>query len=261
MTRATRLDAPSILPLLALVCLLTLGAATARAQSLVADLSSHLVPITTGFNGAELMLFGSIDNTDGGGDVVVIITGPTETVTLRRKRRIAGIWMNAESMVFEDVPNFYAVAATRPLAEIASPDVLKRQQIGALNLDMRPAEQFKTVGKRPIEEFREALVRNKQAIDLYAPEVGAVTLIADRLFRTEIRFPANMTTGWYTAVVYLFKDGEPIHAQTTPLRVEKTGFGAEVFDFAHQRSAAYGALAIIIAVAAGWLASAIFRKV
>ena len=49
--------------------------------------------------------------------------------------------------------------------------------------------------------------------------------------------------------------------QTTPLRVSKIGVGAYVFRFAHTNSAAYGVFAIVIAVLAGWLAAAIFRKV
>lgn len=239
------------------------GPQTARAQSLIADLSSHHVAITTGFTGANLLLFGAVDVAAdiGKSDIVVIITGPSETITLRRKTRFAGIWVNADRMVFEDVPNFYAVAATRPLAEIADADVLRRQQIGPDNLDMRPAAEFRDADRREIADFRAALVRNKQAAGLYTKSPGEVTIIADRLFRTRVSFPANMITGAYTATVYLIRNGEPVHAQTTPLLVEKVGIGARIFDFAHEQSAAYGALAIVIAVVAGWLASVVFRKV
>ena len=43
-------------------------AATVWAQQLVADLSSHLIAITTGFTGTEVVLFGT---TDGAGDVEI----------------------------------------------------------------------------------------------------------------------------------------------------------------------------------------------
>jgi hypothetical protein len=42
--------------------------------------------------------------------------------------------------------------------------------------------------------------------------------------------------------------------------VSKTGIGAEVYDFAHRRSAVYGLLAVLIAVSAGWAAGTVFRK-
>ena len=44
------------------------------------------------------------------------------------------------------------------------------------------------------------------------------------------------------------------------LTARKAGVGADIFEFAHRQSAAYGMAAIIIAVAAGWLAAAVFRK-
>src|SRR3546814_79845 len=62
-------------------------------QELVADLSDHEVAITTGFTGAELLLFGAVE---GEGQIVVVVTGPRQTTTVRRKARVAGIWMNVE---------------------------------------------------------------------------------------------------------------------------------------------------------------------
>ena len=75
-----------------------------------------------------------------------------------------------------------------------------------------------------------------------------------------MRFPANVPTGQYTVSAYLFRDGDIITAQTTPLIVSKIGFGAAVFDFATRQPVVYGILAIIVAVTAGWLASAVFRS-
>ena len=70
-----------------------------------------------------------------------------------------------------------------------------------------------------------------------------------------------MATGNYTAVVYQFSENGEIQAVSTPLRVEKVGLGAEVFDFAHGQSALYGIAAIITAITAGWLGGVIFRRV
>lgn len=231
---------------------------TANAQDLIADLSSHRVDITTGFTGADLLLFGSVDDD---GDIVVTVSGPREVITVRRKERVAGIWMNTRSMQFKSAPNFYAVAATRPLEEIAPPEVLERQQIGANHLRLRATSSGDKLQPNDEKTFRTALVRRKQIQGLYAREPGQVTIIAGKLFRTQVHFPANLATGTYTAVVYLIRGGRVVHAQTTPLLVEKVGVGAEVYTFAHERSAIYGLVAILIAVAAGWLAAAVFRKV
>ena len=249
---------PAALLQLLLVMAMLVPASSARAQDLIADLSSHLVSITTDFTGAQLLLFGAVE---GEGDIVVVVTGPMEEVTVRHKERVAGIWVNADSMTFTGVPNFYAVASSQPLDKIASPEVRRRQQIGAENLDLLPIARDRGAPPERIRAFREALIRAKQQQRLFTSKAGAVTVISKRLFRSQISFPSNLATGPYTAVVYLIRDGEAVHAQTTPLLVEKSGFGAEITRFAHRQSAVYGIVAILVAVAAGWIAAAVFRKV
>ncbi|MBM86591.1 MAG: hypothetical protein CMM47_11280 [Rhodospirillaceae bacterium] len=230
----------------------------ARSQALIADLSSHHVAITTGFTGAEVLLFGAVD---GAGDVVVIITGPPETVVVRQKQRIAGVWANAADIAFTGVPNFYAIASTRPLEEIATTDIRQLQQIGAENIKFKPARRNGLISNQEFAQFRKALIRNKAAEGLFMTKPASVTLMSNRLFSTRVNFPTNMATGTYTAVVYLFREGSSLQAFSTPILVEKVGFGAEVFKFAHRHSALYGIAAIIVAIFAGWLGSVIFRKV
>ena len=106
-----------------------------RAAALEADLSKHLVAITTGFAGSDVLLYGAVD---GPGDVIVVVRGPNEPLVMHRKSRIVGVWANTATMTFEDAPSFYAVASSRPLEEIASPATLNLQKIGVnhLNLDL-----------------------------------------------------------------------------------------------------------------------------
>ena len=227
----------------------------ARAQALMADLSSHLIAINTGFTGTEVVLFGS---TDGPGEVAVVVRGPASEVTVREKGRVAGIWVNRVSMDFEQVPSFYGVATSRPLGQLADDSVLARHAIGLDHLRLAPrhaAESGRTA------RFREALIRAKQEAGLYTVEQGQVLFLGERLFRTNVYFPANVPTGTYTVQVFLIRDGDVVSAQTTPLSVSKVGFSADISEFALHDSAFYGLSAIMVAVAAGWLAGTVFRKV
>ncbi|MBP2300316.1 TIGR02186 family protein [Azospirillum picis] len=231
-------------------------AATVWAQQLVADLSSHLVAITTGFTGTEVVLFGT---TDGPGDVAIVVTGPRGTATVRRKQRVAGMWMNTDNVRFEQVPSFYTVAVSRPLDQLLGRGVLERHQLGLPQLQF-PAD----VGLLPPEEqaaFRAALIRNKQREGLYAISLGQVAFLGERLFRTNIYFPANVPTGLYNVEALLIRDGDVVSAQTTPLVVSKIGFSAELSDFARNRPITYGVAAVVGAIAAGWAAGAAFRRV
>ncbi len=232
----------------------TLSAST-RANTLVADLSHHLVAITTGFAGADVLLFGAVE---GQGDVVVMTRGPDQPMIMHRKSRILGVWVNTASMTFDRAPSFYAIASSRPLEDIAPATVLARHEMGVehLRLELARAKASPNVAA----EWRSGLIRNLQRLGLYANSVHNVTFLGNRLFRTQISLPANVPTGTYQVQVYLLQDGRVVSAQTTPLSVSKVGGEAVVFDFAYNRPATYGLIAIVLALMAGWLAHLAFRK-
>jgi uncharacterized protein (TIGR02186 family) len=221
--------------------------------ALVADLSNKEIAITTGFAGTELLLFGA---TDGPGDVVVVVRGPKRREVVRRKERMAGVWVNGESVVFDDVPAYYRVASTRPLSAVAVERTLRDRRIGIAALE------FRAIGvdaQTDVKAFREALERNKRADRLY-DDSPTVRFVGERLFRTGVFFPASVPTGTYAIDVHQFRNGQHVATESSLLTVRKVGVGADIFDFAHERSALYGLIAILAAVVSGWLAGAMFRK-
>jgi uncharacterized protein (TIGR02186 family) len=110
------------------------------------------------------------------------------------------------------------------------------------------------------EEFVTALVRTQQHARLFPNSVSKVNFIGERLFRTTIEFPSNVPTGTYLVQVFLVRDKDVVGGQTTPLVVSKVGIDADVFGFAGRQPAVYGAIAVLIAMVAGWLASLPFRS-
>jgi len=242
--------------LLAIATLLGLpgSIAGARAAPLVADLSNHLIAITTGFNGADVLLFGS---TDGPGDIVAVVRGPTGRAVVRRKGRFFGIWVNRDATDFDEVPNFYAVAASRPLDQLLSPDMAERYRVGTDNLGIRPADPAEAASDSAMQQ---ALIQIMKEERLYRPAPGKITFLGGQLFRADFHFPANVPTGTYLIEVLLVRNGKVASAQTTPLIVSKIGVGADVFEFAHRHAAAYGLVAILSALLAGWLAHLAFRR-
>jgi len=226
-----------------------------KASTLVADLSRHLVAISTGFAGTDVLLFGA---TEGKGDVVVIVRGPDRPVVVHRKSRVLGVWVNTAKMTFDRAPSFYAIASSRPLAEIAPSTVLAREEMGLdkLRLELTRAKASANVAR----EWRAGLIRNHEAQDLYSAEVGRVTFLGNRLFQARFKLPANVHTGTYQAKVFHLQEGRVVSAQTIPLQVSKVGLEADIYDFAYQHSALYGMIAILVALMAGWAAHLAFRK-
>lgn len=239
-----------------LSCLaLAIAAGPARGAAVVADLSSHLIAITGGFSGTSVVLFGA---TDGPGDVIAVVRGPERETRVWRKGKIAGVWVNAESMTYTNVPSFYAVAASRPLDEVLSPEAAALYRIGAANLKLESRPP--ATGER-VQRFAKALVEEQQRAGLIGTQTGKIAFLGERLFRASFAFPANVPTGSYLIEVFLVRDHDVVGAQTTPLRVEKVGIDAEVSDFARREAALYGAIAVLTAVVAGWLSSLPFRGV
>jgi uncharacterized protein (TIGR02186 family) len=237
---------------LLVLSLLCWGSA-ARAEGLVADLTSHLIAITTGFTGSSVVLFGA---TDGPGDVIVAVRGPEREMTVRRKSRVAGIWVNTQEVTFGNLPSFYAVAASRPMADILSPAAAAFYRLGIANLKLTASTPAPSV---VVDAFRIALERTQQEAGLYVDRMGKVDFLGERLFRTTIAFPANVPTGTYLVEVFLVRDKDIVSGQTTPLVVSKVGVDAAVFEFSARQPGFYGAIAVLTAVMAGWLASLPFR--
>jgi uncharacterized protein (TIGR02186 family) len=236
-----------------LVLLLMCWGSAARAEALVADLTSHLIAITTGFTGASVVLFGA---TDGPGDVIVAVRGPDREMTVRRKSRVAGIWVNTQQVTFVNLPSFYAVAASRPIADILSPAAAAFYRLGIANLKLAASTPAPSV---VVDAFRTALERTQQEAGLYVERISKVDFLGERLFRATITFPSNVPTGTYLIEVFLVRDKDIVSGQTTPLVVSRVGVDAAVFEFSTRQPGFYGAIAVLTAVVAGWLASLPFR--
>ena len=247
---------------LGLVAALLFTASTVDAADLVSGLSTDLIQITSNFTGADIVLFGAIEPSEelgpqGSQDLVVVIRGPALDMTVRRKERMVGVWVNREQIAFTGLPGYYFLASTRPLDDIASIPTLERFRLGTANLE------YATSAGIPAEEadaFRAAAIRDRKREGLYWESPTGIEFLSRTLFRARVPVPASVPPGLYRAEVYLFQDGTVVSAQSSPLFIDKTGFERRVYDFAYQRSLAYGISAVLMAVVLGWLASVAFRQ-
>ena len=241
---------------------LCLGTANAVAEDLVSGLSQDQIQITSNYAGTDIVVFGAIESPQTGTtaeprDVVVVVRGPDTDFVVRRKARIAGIWINRDRMNLYGMPAYYYAASTRPLSKIASTDVLQQYQLGLANL---VPKRESTRSPRKAEPFRLAAVRAREAQKLYAEAPDGVEFLGYSLFRVRVPVPASVPRGEYTVQVYLFRDGTAVSAQTTPLFVEQIGLERRLFNYAHERPFWYGLLTVAMAVLLGWASSFLFRR-
>ena len=246
-----------------LIALVTFGPLSAQ-ETVVTGISRDNIALTADFNGSEIFVFGAIrrDGTVAPDatplDIIITIKGPTRGVTVRRKDRRFGVWVNTDSVRVREAPTFYAIATTRPLDTILTETERLRYQIG---MD----QAVRRVGGHPTiadtRSFGEAVVRIRQENGLYTVRDGAVTVAEDTLFQTKFELPANLTEGLYSAEFFLVRNHAVISSGATEIVVEKTGLERWMFNLSRREPLLYGILSVLLALAAGWLAAAMFRLV
>lgn len=261
------------LMLLTAACITGGWAQKASANALVADLSKDQIRVASNFTGEKILLFGAIEGTGTGGasDVVVVVRGPSENFTLRQKKNIAGIWINAEVRTLGPLPGYYAVASTRPLTDIAPVSERAKHQIGPEHLRFSLVAQTPEAaaspntssynGPRDIALYHESFLRIKSGQNLYSVDPEGVRIIADRLFRAELTLPSGLPFGTYITEFFLFEKGRVVGYQTGELSVAITGLEQWLRVTAHDMPLLYGLFGVFIAGFMGWGVATLFRRV
>lgn len=241
-------------------------AAPLAAERLVTSVSTHRVLIASNFTGTEVVVFGTIEDDETpvkratGYDVVVTVRGPTQTYIARRKERVLGIWVNAESRQFIEVPSYLSVLTSRPPEELGDIDFLRRNRIGLVNQTFRQrigADFADVVAQDP---FRAAFLRVRTNEGLFHEEPKGVTFITPRLFRASVPIPGIAPTGTYQVDAQLLSGGETIARETTAIEVLKTGFEELLAQSAHEHGFLYGLATALLAICTGLLANFMFRR-
>jgi uncharacterized protein (TIGR02186 family) len=193
----------------------------------------------------SLLFFGA---KNAPGDIVIVLRGPNANATLRRKERVAGMWMMVEQEHYSNASTFYRIAATQRLQEIMNPAMMETLGIGSQALiteltKNRPANQM----------MDNALIQTLASIGWvdFTPE--RVDFLGDTVFRSTIRLPNNLPRGHYIAELFLIHEGQLISSQTLPIIAKKQGIDAWISKQALEAPWLYGIGSVLLALMGGWL--------
>lgn len=252
---------PAIWKIIAGLCVLFFS--VGNTPVLVTDCSPDRVSIRGDFNGAQLLCFGAITYPPGTrnrdrADIVVVLKGPTESIVVREKQQIAGIWINAASSEFRSAPGYYAVASSRPIDEIVDDKTADIYELGLDHLQLSPAG---TIDSKELDRFTRGLVDLNSRGRRYKTLPESVGIEGSVLYQARIDLPASVPVGEYSAETFLIIDGRVEAAEIKDITIEKIGMGRFITNLSQENGFIYGLLAVLISVVLGWAAGYLFRKI
>nr|WP_147159738.1 TIGR02186 family protein [Novosphingobium sediminis] len=248
---------------LALLLLALLACTGARGPILVPEISQHEIQVRQGFTGADLLLFGAILTPEGARaagdyDIVVLLEGPARSIVVREKRKVAGIWINAESTEFRSAPSFYAMASSRPVGSLVDGKTAAIYEMGLKWLQLSPVGVIDPVEQK---RFSEGLVDLMRRQGLYQENEGAVKISGQVLYQARISLPSSVQTGTYTAETFAVREGRVVASAISRVTVRKEGFERLVAYNAERNGFFYGLFAVIVSISMGWIAGRLFALI
>jgi uncharacterized protein (TIGR02186 family) len=242
------------------LCLGLVAAPISAQERIVSGLSQNRVSITADFDGSEILVYGAVKRDspapEGAMEVIITVEGPATPLTVRRKDRVWGLWINNAAVAVDSAPSFYAVATTGPLTHILSATENLRHGI---TIDQVIRAVGITAEADGSEAFIEAMMRVRSDEGRYRLLEGRVELTEETLFRADVVLPANLTEGEYKVRLFLLRGGRVVAQQERLIGVRKEGLERLIFNLSREQPLTYGLLSLLLAALAGWGASAAFR--
>ena len=228
-------------------------------NQIVADLSQDNVEISTDFLGAKILLFGAYDGKKGD-DIIIVVTGPKGLVTVQKKEKVFGVWVNTQKINYINSPKYLNILSNRDINDILNQRTRKIAEIGLNNLNVR-IQPGKVVSKEKEKIWRKALTRNMLKAKLWSLNENSVYLNKNVLFRSYLTLPSNVPTGIFNVKILHYRNNKLISKETSTINVLKSGISAEIYNIAQNYSTLYGIFAVLLAVLIGWITNLIFRKI
>lgn len=239
-------------------------AGEALQEYITTGFSQPSISITADFSGEEILVYGAIERNrllreaEKAPDLILEVQGPEEPMLVRRKERIAGIWINRHASLISRAPSFYALGTTAPLDEVLDRHGIEIHDIGPDQVVLQPGTAEE--GENP-EDYRLAAIRLNMRKGLYRVLPESVRFVGKSLFESRIELPSNITEGDYRVTLFLARERTVIDSHTQIIPVRRAGLERWIYRLAQDEPHTYGLLSILVAILAGWIASETFRRI
>ncbi|MFH0788490.1 MAG: TIGR02186 family protein [Pseudomonadota bacterium] len=197
-----------------------------------------------------------------GDKVALRLIGPREELTLMKKGRVGGLWMNVEQVRFRNLPKVYLLWTSEKLTSLEAGGGSKTMPLDYLSF-LSGTLQSKNREAEPL--LLNELIKLKEADGLYWIVEGTVHIkplekgVWDQADAV-LELPSKIYPGTYALELIAFKEGKGRLLHSSSIVVELVGFPALISSLALQKGLLYGILAVIIATFSGLLIGIVFTS-
>mgnify|MGYP000129692406 CR=1 FL=1 len=202
-----------------------------------------------------------------GSDVYVRVLGPVGKTSLSKRGQKGGVWLTVETVTVSNAPRFFWLLGSADPAALPA----GLQQATGLAPGYRALyEQVKVTalsGEEPVrvppreaEAYITGLIKINERRGLYGFAPQAIRVNGDSFMGT-LHLPAGVPRGDLQMVAYAVKDGRLLGTASATLPVQGVGFVKWLGETAQHRAVQYGAMAIVVALAAGLTVAELFRRI
>ncbi len=239
--------------LILFIIIFPLGA-NAKTNGFAVGIASNHIDITVGFDGSSIELFG--DRRDKKAVVAIVVEGPKKNVTIWKKAKIMGTWVNFHYAKFKKIPTYYNYAiSTDKISKVLS-KAMTQNAIGHEAL-FNKVNSEKNKKREDIEIFQDALLQKNYDLGVFFEKPAEIDFINDNFFHASFKVPPSAPTGDYKIHSFLIKNGKVVNHIINDLKVEQVGLNAFIYKSAQNYSFVYAMFCIFLALFAGWLVSSV----
>ena len=215
-------------------------------------LTPHQIEMGSFYSGAQLRIEGHVSE---GAEAIVVVRGPDQEQVFNHKARFGFIWATAGKVRISGVPSLFLCFSTRPVEALLSRSIVRERHLDqeAIRSEMRVEGES---GQDTLDAIRSDFLKLKQERELYRVVTDGVTMgepCEDGTpFSAELSWPKAAPPASYTVKVLECREGRVTGESSLPLEVVKVGFPQSFAIMAEQHASLYGALAVFVAVLAGF---------
>lgn len=240
--------------LLVTLALLVVSATPALAEGVEMMVAPKTIQIDTFYNGTSIRAAGTVP---AGCDVLIRTVGSPANLHMKQKGRVLGMWMNLDSLTFEDVPSIFLVNASGEFAKMepAAGDLRTDGLAKLVRVDPEGVDAGQSFKELLKLKRKEGLYRESPAGVSFGPEADGL-----RPFEAEIPMPSRLSPGTYKIEAYAIRDGQIVGSESQEVQAVLVSTPAFLSDMAFGHGALYGVLATVVALLSGLAIGLVFQS-